>query len=163
MKKVLLTSLVLATVLFGANLSDKSDDEIISGIKSTDTSSLADAAFEIRKRANKDYNEISKMCQSFHNIMRTEMMSKNPTDRQAFRDDFHKKLSERINTLTPSQKANFDFAICQKYISKPGMGNGGCGMMNGGAGMGKGMRNASGMGKGMSHGMIDCPMQNNQK
>lgn len=159
MKKVLFTSLVLATMLFGADLSDKMGSEIISGINSSDTSSLADAAFEIRKRANRDYNEISKMCQSFHNIMRAEMMSKSPADRQAFRDDFHKKLSERINTLSPSQKANFDFAICKKYLSNTGMMRGVCGMMNG---SGRGMQNGGGMGKGMSGGMIDCPMQNNQ-
>ncbi|ASM34754.1 Protein of uncharacterised function (DUF1104) [Campylobacter sputorum subsp. bubulus] len=156
MKKVLFTSLVLATMLFGADLSDKMGSEIISGINSSDTSSLADAAFEIRKRANNNYNEISKMCQSFHNIMKAEMMSKNPADRQAFRDDFHKKLSERINTLSSSQKADFDFAICKKYISNAGMSKGGCGMMNG-SGMGKGMKNGSGMSKDM----MDNHMQHN--
>lgn len=113
---VIISSLLVASTVFAADFAGKSNSQIISSINSSDTKSLADAAFELRKRASFAEKEIKDSCFAFHNIMQNEMKGKNAQDKIAFRDEFHKELSNNMKNLSSDEKIVFDFNVCRKYI-----------------------------------------------
>ncbi|CZE48928.1 DUF1104 domain-containing protein [Campylobacter geochelonis] len=108
---VLVASLLLAGSVFGSSLSDKVLD-----VKNGDAQSYANAAFEIRKEASMMDKEIKKACESFHNVMRTQMSSLSKDEAVKFKDEFHKALANKIASLKGDEKLNFDFGVCKKYM-----------------------------------------------
>lgn len=135
MKKIgLILAFVLAGSVFGADLSSKSDRELIGMIDSKDINSLADSAFEIRKRASEAIYSLGEACEAFHNIMQGEMMGMTDVQREKFREEFQKALSDRISKLTSQERAKFNSKACKNLMKvkhKETKKMSGCEMMNG--------------------------------
>lgn len=117
MKKLaFLVAILAAGSVFAADFTNKTNSEIVGSIEGTSPKNLADAAFEIRKRASASMKEFGDICGDFNNMMQNEMRSKTKEERATFKDQFHKELNSKVATLSTQEKANFDFGVCSKFL-----------------------------------------------
>jgi len=102
-KSFLILVCALATSLCAADFSGKSSDELIKSLNTKDPVVFADAMFELRKRVGEQNKIIFKM----RSAMCEQMSSKTPEEHFKFKGEVHKAMSDKIEKLSPGEKAEF--------------------------------------------------------
>ncbi|MCR4941690.1 MAG: DUF1104 domain-containing protein [Campylobacter sp.] len=102
MKKILFTSIIVASTLFAANVNTEA-------IANADAKTLATLAFENKKKAGELEGEARKLRHEFSKAVKEKLSKLNAEDRAKFMREYKKTLDEKIDSLSVKEARRLGF------------------------------------------------------
>jgi len=99
MKKIVLASVLVAGVLFAADFSSSTPEQINASIADADAKSLSEAAFEIDKRAGELRAQARDLKRGFKAEFKRKLDAMSVEDREKFLDEFRKNYNAQAGKL----------------------------------------------------------------
>ena len=104
MKKIVLASVLVAGVLFAADFSSSTPEQINAAVAGADAKSLSEAAFEIDKRAGD-------LKRGFKTEFKKKLDAMSVEDREKFLDEFRKNYNAQAGKLSVEQADRLDIEL----------------------------------------------------
>ncbi len=111
MKKIVLASVLVAGVLFAADFSSSSPEQINASIAGADAKSLSEAAFEIDKRAGELRAQARDLKRGFKTEFKKKLDAMSVEDREKFLDEFRQNYNAQAGKLSVEQADRLDIEL----------------------------------------------------
>lgn len=111
MKKIVLASVLVAGVLFAADFSSSTPEQINASIAGADAKSLSEAAFEIDKRAGELRAQARDLKRGFKTEFKKKLDAMSVEDREKFLDEFRKNYNAQAGKLSVEQADRLDIEL----------------------------------------------------
>ena len=111
MKKIVLASVLVAGVLFAADFSSSTPEQINAAVAGADAKSLSEAAFEIDKRAGELRAQARDLKRGFKTELKKKLDAMSVEDREKFLDEFRKNYNVQAGKLSVEQADRLDIEL----------------------------------------------------